>query len=243
MQSPDRAPHDAAAMTRFAAIVPFYNVGNLVAGVVRELAKVGCRIIVVDDGSTDGGPGNFGGADLTLIRIEHNLGKGHAILTGLKRALADPSLDAFAVLDADGQHDPAELPRLFAAFQRERADLLIGARDFGGGDVPFRSRFGNVLTVHLLRWMLGVRLQDTQSGYRLMSRRFAEAVAREVPGGRYETEMAIVGLAIRGGYTLVSEPIRTIYEPGNRTSHFRKLSDSWRVYRTLLRTALSRKRG
>lgn len=243
MQTPDGAPRDAAAIARLTAVVPFYNVGDLVAEVIRELAKVGCRIIVVDDGSTDGGPEDFGHVDMTLIRIERNMGKGHAILAGLRRALADPSVEAIAVLDADGQHDPAELPRLFAAFQRQRADLLIGAREFGGGNVPFRSRFGNVLTAHLLRWMLGVRLRDTQSGYRVMSRRFAEAVAREVPGGRYETEMAIVGLAIRGGYRLVSEPIRTIYEPGNRTSHFRKLSDSWRVYRTLLQTTLSRKRG
>jgi glycosyltransferase involved in cell wall biosynthesis len=234
-------PDRALSLGHVVAIVPYYNVGQLVVPVVRGLADVGCLIIVVDDGSTDSGPGDFGGVSLHSIRIPHNLGKGHAILFGLKKALEDPGAKAFAVLDGDGQHDPAELPRLVAAFDRENTDLLIGARDFAQGHVPFRSRFGNVLTVHALRWLLGVRLPDTQSGYRVMSRRFAEAVLRDVPGGRYETEMAIVGLAIRGGYKIASEPIRTIYEPGNRTSHFRKISDSFRVYRALLKVAFARR--
>jgi len=239
--SPSPTPADPA-ISGLAAIVPFYNVGNLVIGVVQGLEHTGCHIFPVDDGSTDAGSRDFGQSErVHPIRIAHNMGKGHAILAGFKKALEDPAIAAVAVLDADGQHDPAELPGLFKVFQRENADLLIGARDFHQSDVPFRSRFGNILTVHLLRWMLGVRLQDTQSGYRVLSRRFAEAVVREIPGGRYETEMAIVGLAIRGDYRLVSTPIRTIYEAGNRTSHFRKVSDSWRVYRTLLRTALTRK--
>lgn len=244
MQNPTNSSSAASGgdLGHLVAIVPSYNVGGLVVDVARGLSEVGCRIIVVDDGSTDGGASDFGGIDLSLIRIAHNMGKGHAILAGLKQALENPSNTAFAVLDADGQHDPAELPHLYAAFLREHADLLIGSRDFQQGDVPFRSRFGNIATSHLLRWLLGVRLPDTQSGYRIMSRRFAEAVISEIPPGRYETEMAIVGLAIRGDYHLASEPIRTIYEPGNRTSHFRKLSDSWRVYRTLLRTAVARRR-
>ncbi len=231
-----------APIARTVAIVPTYNVGSRVEGVVRGLAAVGCRAIVIDDGSTDSGSRDFGDADAVYLRVSHNQGKGHTILRGLKTALEDPGVGRIAVLDADGQHDPAELPRLLAAFDRENADLLIGAREFTGGQVPFRSRFGNVLTVHLLRLLLGVRLADTQSGYRVMSRRFAEAVLREVPGGRYETEMRIVGLAIRGGYRIASEPIRTIYEPGNQTSHFRKIEDSIRVYGALVTAAFARRR-
>jgi glycosyltransferase involved in cell wall biosynthesis len=236
------AEQDPGGISKLAAIVPTYNVGNLVAGVVEGLRAVGCHIVVVDDGSTDGGLESLDKDEIALIRHGKNLGKGHAILAGLRDALSDKSLEAFAILDADGQHDPAELPPLFEAFVREQADLLIGSRRFDEGYVPFRSRFGNVMTAHALRWLLGVQLPDTQSGYRILSRRFAEAVVQEIRGGRYETEMAIVGLAIRGDYRLVSEPIRTIYEAGNRTSHFRKLSDSWRVYRTLLGTAFSAKR-
>jgi len=85
-------------------------------------------------------------------------------------------------------------------------------------------------------------LEDTQSGYRILSRRFAETVVREVPGGRYETEMAILALAIRGGFAVTSTPIKTIYERGNATSHFRKGRDSWLIYRTLIGAALKRQR-
>jgi glycosyltransferase involved in cell wall biosynthesis len=230
----------AAGDSAVAVVVPTYNVGDLVLGVARRVIAAGFRAIVVDDGSTDGGTRGLEGLPVTVVRLTPNRGKGHAILAGFAKALEDPAVEAVAVLDADGQHDPAELPRLCAAFRAHGADLLIGSRDFGHAGVPFRSRFGNVLTARLLGWLLGVRVPDTQSGYRILSRRFAEAVLREVPGGRYETEMAIVGLAIRGGYRIASESIRTIYEPGNRTSHFRKLSDSWRVYRTLFRWAIGR---
>ena len=241
-QPPPEPTDPNGSIRQLAAIVPFYNVGGLVIGVIQGLKKTGCHIIAVDDGSTDLAPRDFGFVDgLDCHRITHNMGKGHAILVGLESALKNQSFKAFAVLDADGQHDPAELPRLYQAFVRNGSDLLIGARDFAQPGVPFRSRFGNLMTARLLRWMLGVKLPDTQSGYRIMSRRFAEAVLEEIPGGRYETEMAIVGLAIRGNYQLDSEPIRTIYEPGNRTSHFRKVSDSWRVYRTLFRRAVARK--
>lgn len=233
----------APQILRTVAIVPTYNVGSRVVAVVQRLGGVGCRAIVVDDGSTDKGSRDFGPIELTYIPVSINRGKGHAILTGINKALEDVETDRIAVLDADGQHDPRELPKLLAAFERERADLLIGSRDFQQEGVPFRSRFGNTMTTFALRVLLGIKLADTQSGYRIMSRRFAEAVLREVPGGRYETEMAIVGLAIRGGYRIASEPIRTIYEPGNRTSHFRKVSDSIRVYRTLLGVAFDRKRS
>lgn len=223
------------------AVVPIYNVGERVDGVVKGLLALGCRVIAVDDGSTDGGTACLAGLTIELMKLSPNRGKGHAILAGFTRALDAPETTAVAVLDADGQHDPAELPKLYTAFKTEKADLLIGARDFSGGHVPFRSRFGNVVTVFATGLLLGRRLPDTQSGYRILSRRFAETVIHEVPGGRYETEMAILGLAIRTGATIASVPIKTIYEPGNATSHFKKVRDSWLIYRTLIRTAMRRK--
>jgi glycosyltransferase involved in cell wall biosynthesis len=213
-----------------------------VTRVAEGLLRAGCPVIVVDDGSTDGATTDLEQPGISVLRLPENRGKGHAILAGMASALDHADTLAIAILDADGQHDPAELPRLYARFAAENADMVIGARRFDLSEVPFRSRLGNVLTRRLVRWMLGAHLPDTQSGYRILSRRFAEAVVREVPGGRYETEMEIVGLAIRRGYRIVSEPIRTIYEQGNATSHFRKVGDSFRVYRTLFRSAIARRR-
>jgi len=225
------------------AIVPVYNTGARVRRVVDGLLATGSRVVVVDDGSTDGGPDALAELPIDVARFDRNRGKGHALIAGFKRALQDPQAQALAVLDADGQHDPVELPGLFAEFNGQQADLLIGARDFSNRSVPFRSRFGNVVTVFVAGALLGRRLADTQSGYRILSRRFAEAVVQQVPGGRYETEMAILALAIRGGFTVASSPIKTIYEPGNATSHFRKGRDSWLIYRTLLSAALQRRGG
>jgi glycosyltransferase involved in cell wall biosynthesis len=194
----------------------------------------------VDDGST-GGAGEDAaapfadGVRVQLIRFPQNRGKGHALLAGFRTLLEMPALNCMAVLDADGQHDPRELPRLHQRFEYKHADLLIGARTFDGPRVPWASVFGNKATRWVTHTWLGWDLPDTQSGYRLHSRRLIEAIVSEVQGGRYETEMEILVMALAGDYRVASEPIRTIYEAGNPTSHFRKLSDSLRIYCRLYR--------
>lgn len=212
-----------------AAIVPCYNAGEQLAGVVKGLLGLAGRLILVDDGSTDGAPGalraemeRHGGQ---VIAFPSNQGKGFAILAGFAAALEWPEITCVAVVDADGQHDPEELPRLYAAFLEQHTDLVIGSRTFAQEDVPLRSRIGNLFTISLASMLLGVRIPDTQSGYRLHSRRFAESVIQDVPGGRYETEMEILAKAVREGYAIASVPIRTIYEAGNPTSHFHRMRD------------------
>lgn len=219
-----------------AAIVPCYNAGHRIMPVVEQLVRYVETVIVIDDGSTDSCTLPLAPLPARVIYFPENRGKGFALMKGYAAALEDPEVTCVASLDADGQHDPAELPGLYEAFEEQRADLLIGSRQFGA-DVPLRSRFGNTITIAVVSRLLGQRLPDTQSGYRLLSRRFLEAMIPVVDGGRYETEMELIGRAIAGGYTVASHPIQTIYEEGNRSSHFRKISDSFRIYRTLLRVA------
>jgi len=223
-----------------AAVVPCYNAGERVRPVVERLLRHLDHVIIVDDGSTDGAPEALRDLPVRVLRQEHNRGKGHALLTGFAEALDIPAIQAVCVLDADGQHDPDELPQLFAAFLEGEADLVIGSRMFHGGHVPWRSRFGNTLTIRLTALLLGQRLPDTQCGYRILSRRFAEAVVQEVRGGRYETEMEIIVKAIRGPWRVVTPPIATIYEAGNPSSHFHKVRDSFLVYARLFRAATRR---
>ena len=199
------------------------------------------RVVVVDDGSTDGAVEALALPQVEVLRLPRNRGKGHAIVEGLKAALARPGLEAVCLMDADGQHDPADIPGLVAAFQRESADLVIGQRRFDGTPVPWRSRFGNRVTARVTRLLLGRDLPDTQCGFRVLSPRFARAVVDRVAGGRYETEMEMIVLAVRGGFTLAYAPVRTVYEPGNRSSHFRKVRDSVRIYVRLARALLGRR--
>jgi len=230
----------ADAPGRFACIVPCYNAGARVAPVVAAALQETDKVIVVDDGCTDGCLDALNDSRARVLRHERNRGKGHAILTGLREALADETSEGIALLDADGQHDPALLPRFWDALQAESADMVIGARVFDGGHVPWRSRFGNRVTARVTRLLLRADLPDTQCGYRMLSRRFAREVVEHVAGGRYETEMEMIVRAIRKNFRLASVPIQTVYEEGNKSSHFNKFGDSVRIYARLLRTSLGR---
>jgi len=223
------------------AIVPCYNAGDRVLPVLKKLVGYAQTVIVVDDGSTDGGLTGADTLGVQLLRFDLNRGKGHALLAGLQAALALPGHGPIALLDADGQHDPAELPRLCQAFHDEKADLLIGARVFGGASVPWASRFGNRATIAITSWLVGRELPDTQCGYRLLSRAFAAAVVETVPGGRYETEMDMLLKAVQEDWQLAFVPVATLYEPGNQSSHFRKVQDSVRIYGRLGRALLRRR--
>ncbi|MFM1918476.1 MAG: hypothetical protein RLZZ303_110 [Candidatus Hydrogenedentota bacterium] len=232
----------SAPSTRLACVIPCYNAGARLRPVAESALRQVDRVIVVDDGCNDGCIGQLDGMPVQIERHAQNLGKGHAILTGIRAALEDPAMEAVVLLDADGQHDPAAIPAFARRFQESGAGMVIGARVFDGVEVPWRSRFGNTVTAAVTRLLLGERLPDTQCGFRLFSRAFAEQVLSRVRGGRYETEMEMVVMAVRGKAGLASVPIKTVYEPGNASSHFRKVSDSARIYARLLR-AVARHAG
>lgn len=223
-----------------AIVIPCYNAGPRVAPVVRQCLGVVRHVVVVDDGSTDDAVATLPTDEIHLVRFPENRGKGFALLEGFRDALAIEAVQCVVVLDADGQHDPAELPGLYRAFVDHGADLVIGSRSFDEAHVPWRSRFGNKTTIALTRLLLGTRIPDTQSGYRLHSRRFAEAIVRDVQGGRYDTEMEILVKAVKERYTVNAAPIKTLYESGNPSSHFNKLRDPIQIYGRLLKAALRR---
>jgi len=225
-----------------AAVVPCYNAGGRVEPVVQGLLAQLNHVVVVDDGSTDGGTAPLQALGASVIRFTENKGKGFAMLAGFRAALAAEGVDGVVIVDADGQHDASELSNLWETFKREDADLVIGTRTFDGKEVPLRSRVGNKFTAAMTRALIGVALPDTQSGFRIHSRRFLEEVLGSIRGGRYETEMEIVVIAAKGGYKIAAAPIRTIYEEGNPSSHFNKFRDSWRVIRKLVGAGLKRKK-
>ena len=233
----DSSPQRPDGTDGLLAIIPCYNAGNRVRAVAEGVLAQSIQLLVVDDGSTDGSAASLRDLPVQYLRIDPNKGKGHALLAGFREALKDPKMVCVCVLDADGQHDPAEIPRLHAAFLETGANLVIGSRVFDGGRVPLRSRFGNKVTVSVTALLLRHRLPDTQCGFRILSRPFLESVLETVHGGRYETEMEIIVKAIREGWSTESVPIRTIYEAGNASSHFRKFHDSYRIYSRLLKAA------
>ena len=193
-------------MTKILALIPGYNEAAHIAEVVTG-AQAHLPVLVVDDGSGDDTADRAERAGATVLRQTPNQGKGTALRTGFRWAL-DVEYEAVVTLDADGQHDPTEIPKFLDAHAERGADLIIGARDFG--QMPPVRRLANTLGGWAFSWAIGQPIRDNQSGYRLIRRRLLEAIlASDEAGFEFEVEMIVT--CIRRGFKLDWVPIRTIY--------------------------------
>jgi len=195
-------------------MIPAFNEAPRVGAVVRDTARF-LPVLVVDDGSTDDTPAAAKAAGATVLRQTPNQGKGAALKAGFAWALRE-GWDAVVTLDADGQHDPAEIPAFLEVRAAGNADLVIGARDYHR--MPPQRRLSNTLSRWIISRAVGRPVPDNQSGYRLLSRRLMEAVlASPEQGFAFEVEM--IALCARLGYRMEWLPIRTIY--AGQKSHIR----------------------
>ena len=189
------------------AVIPAYNEAAEIGKVVSAVRAHRLPVVVVDDGSTDGTAAAAEAAGAAVLGIGRNLGKGAALQTGFRWALEEGA-EAILTLDADGQHDPAEIPQFLGAYAQGDHDLIIGARNFD--DMPWTRYTMNVLGRWTFSWIMGQPMPDNQSGYRLLSRRLAASCLQSQEGG-YEFEVDMIVRCIEQGYTLGWVPIRTIY--------------------------------
>ena len=136
--------------------------------------------------------------------------------TGRAPATAGPRWDAIFTLDGDGQHDPAEAPALIAAWSTSGADLVVGARDYES--MPPVRWFTNSVSRVLFSWAVGEKIPDNQSGYRLRSRRLAEATLASPEQG-FAFEVEEIAICVGRGYKLAWVSIKTIY--GTEVSHIK----------------------
>jgi glycosyltransferase involved in cell wall biosynthesis len=211
------------------ALIPAYNEAERVGQTVSQtLAHL--PALVVDDGSQDETAGRAKAAGATVLSQQPNQGKGAALRAGFRWALAE-DCEAVVTLDADGQHDPAEIPKFVQAYQANQADLVIGRRDFR--QMPAQRRLANWLGGLTYSWALGQPIPDNQSGYRLISRRLlTRLLDSQEQGFEYEVEM--ITICVRGGFRLAWVPIRTIY--AGEKSHIRPLRHLRNFARMLWRT-------
>jgi glycosyltransferase involved in cell wall biosynthesis len=203
------------------AAIPAWNeAGRL--GPIVEATRAQLPVLVVDDGSADETAAVAEGAGAMVVRHSENQGKGVALLTGFAWAL-EREYEAVLTLDADGQHDPADIPKFLAAYAAGAGDLIVGRRNFS--HMPFPRRYTNPFGSWLLSQALGTRIYDNQSGFRLHSRGFLESLDLTTTG--FELEVEVIVQAVLQGTRIGWVDIRTIYGIGKK-SYFHPIKDSAR---------------
>lgn len=217
-------------------MIPCYNTEKYCKEVIRESLRWVSFLILVDDGSTDGTGmilhqlAKEHREKIHLISFSKNRGKGAALLAGMKYALSSCPFDVLLTLDSDGQHLPAEIPKLISCVV-QGAGLAIGCRSFD--QMPLRNRLANTVIAFLLRQLYSDAPFDTQSGFRAFSRQFVGKIVDQVTGCRYEMEFQCILLALRDKDPIACCRVATVYLNSNRSSHFSKIRDSFRILRTL----------
>jgi hypothetical protein len=215
-------------------IIPAFNEAATIADVV-ERALAHAPVVVIDDGSTDDTAARAEAAGAETIRHPRRLGKGQAIRTGMAAA-AIRGARVVVTLDGDGQHDPADIPRLRAAAGSPEA-LVIGGRLGASGEFV-RGRLNAVrVTGFFMNWVTGLRVEDTQSGFRLYPLRLVRDLPTRRGGFVFETEVLVA--AARRGVTVREVPVSTAPRTAQR-SRFRPLVDGVLIGAYLTERGLAR---
>ena len=223
-------------MSKVLCVSPAYNEEKTVSKVVEGALKYTDRVIVVDDGSTDSTYKEAMKSGATVIRHNKNKGKGVALKTGFKKAL-ETTADIVIVLDADGQHNPEEIPKLLKTMNYEDSDIVVGSRFLGDiKDMPRIRILSNTLTTMILRLYFGLPITDSQSGFRAYKRGVLEKVEFSAP--RFSAETEILVDANRKGFKISEAGVQTLY--GEEKSKMRNFEDTirwiWDVDKQLIKS-------
>lgn len=216
-------------------VIPVFNHGQALKGVVEDALSTGLPVLVVDDGSSDGGVSRISHLDCQVEVFPENRGKGAAILGGARIA-REQGFASIVTVDADGQHNPLEVTGLVeAVVETSHPTIVIGARKMVQDTVPGSSHFGKVFSNFWVRLECGADLSDTQSGMRLYP--VDTLLGLDLSKSRYDFEIEVLVKSVWAGVEVCSVPVSVHYPPAEeRISHFHKFLDNWRL--TLLHTTL-----
>lgn len=223
---------------KMSVILPSYKPDDKLLAVLEGLAQKGFPdIIVVNDGSGSGFDAFFEKAKffpgVTVLTHPENRGKGRALKTAFAYCMEyRPSCTGVVTVDGDNQHHPDDILSCCQRLSENPEQIVLGARNFSSKEVPFRSRFGNVMTRGIFRFACGIKITDTQTGLRAIPAKYLPLML-ETSGERYEYETNML-LEMKTHQIPFSEvTIRTIYLEENGSSHFNPLKDSIKIYRTI----------
>ena len=209
---------------RAVALIPAFNEARTIAAVVEGVGAAVDGVIVVDDGSTDGTGDRAREAGAEVTAHAGNLGKGHAVRTGLARVF-EGAFTHVLLLDGDLQHLPQEASSLLAEAATSGADVVIGERRFERTRMPASRYHANRIGSRVLSWFVGIPVRDTQCGFRVFRVEALRPLRLRATGYEIETEM-LVKVRRRGG-RVAAVPITAVYD-GQR-SKLRPVRDTTRT--------------
>jgi len=190
-------------------VIPTYNESKTIGAIVRALGQRGFRVIVVDDGSKDNTivEANKFGAE--LIVHAKNAGKGRCIREGLEYALKN-NCEACIMMDGDGQHSLHDIDKFIDEYKKSGSDIILGNRLHNPKNMPFIRRCANRFMSFVISLFITEKVEDSQCGYRLISRKGMELM--ELNTMKYEIESEMIIEAKRRGLKISSINIDSIYE-------------------------------
>lgn len=212
---------------KICAIIPACNEEGAIARVVRGVLAHCDEAVVVDDGSRDGTPDVAREAGATVLRLPRRSGKGAAMRTGFEHALRN-GFEAVITLDADGQHDPAEIPRFIRCAEQRGESLVTGSRMANSRGMPFVRWFTNWLTSKSLSVAFGYEVQDSQCGYRLIRTDLLRGLP--LSARKYDIETEVLVEANRLGARACEIPIHCVYAQRDHTHTYRDIVRFLRLY-------------
>ncbi len=214
-------------------IIPTYNNHKTLKRIIDSVLLYTTNIIVVNDGSTDKTSGileNY--SQLIQIHFPKNRGKGMALRKGLEKAI-QLGYEFAITIDSDGQHFASDIPLFLSEISNENSFLIIGSRNMMQEGVPKKSSFGNKFSNFWFWFETGNRLEDTQSGFRLYP---LKHIPRNYFTTKFEFEIEVIVRSAWKGILVKNIPIKVLYDPAERVSHFRPFQDFTRI--SILNTVL-----
>jgi len=222
----------------YVLVIPAHNESSTIRRVVKcALEHIG-TVIVVDDGSRDGTVKELLNLPITLVHHTENLGKAASLWNGMQVALK-LGAKAIVTLDGDGQHDPADLPRLLMAAEKHPDKLVIGSRLWNRDAIPKTRYWANRFANFWIAWASGQAVEDSQSGFRVYPTKLIQLCRLDLSRDRsFVFESEIIIEAARHKFLCVFLPVHTIYPENARPSHFRPVKDivnitrmvAWRLF-------------
>jgi glycosyltransferase involved in cell wall biosynthesis len=210
-----RTTEKKPSLKKIIAAIPCYNTESTIAEIVRGARKYVDEVIVIDDGSKDLTSKVAKSSGATVIKHGINRGYGEAIKSCIKAA-KNCNCDVLVIIDGDGQHNPHEIPKLLFAVSTDGAGLVIGSRFIANGhDVPSYRKFGINIINLLWNFGSGVKVSDTQSGFRA----FTKSVLADINCNKsgMSSSIEILEEAREKGFKIKEVSITCRYENNNST--------------------------